>query len=315
MENLLEKIVEKSGKSKEEILKLVEGKVEEFSGLLSAEGAMYIIAKEFGISQESEGYKKDVKIENLVSGIRRVDLKVKVVEMSDIREFVRSDGSSGKVKNVLLADDTGVIRLSLWNDQIAKFKFDIGSFIEITNAYCVENSFGACELRLGEKSRINSITESFDVVPITATQTNAITAERLDLIESGKYYEIKGTLTQIFGPSSYKVCEVCGKKVKLSEDSKNYKCEVHGQTNAKECLVLSFIVDDGWSSLRVTAFRELAEKFLSEVEGKKNVIIKARGFAKVNDFSGNLEIISNYLEISEDEEILREMVSENGRES
>ena len=51
-EKLLERMQEASGKSKEELAKKIQAKLEELSGLISKEGAAHIVANELGVNFE-----------------------------------------------------------------------------------------------------------------------------------------------------------------------------------------------------------------------------------------------------------------------
>lgn len=56
-----------------------------------------------------------------------------VTYLGDEETFERDDGSSGKVRNLNLQDDTGSIRVSLWGDK-AETDVEVGDEILITNA-------------------------------------------------------------------------------------------------------------------------------------------------------------------------------------
>jgi replication factor A1 len=72
------------------------------------------------------------KISEIKSGMGEVGFVARVLDLGDLREFVRKDGSKGFVRTILLGDDTGKIRMNLWNDQ-AKMEIDLGSTLEIIN--------------------------------------------------------------------------------------------------------------------------------------------------------------------------------------
>ena len=112
LNEIIEKISNLSNIKKEEIEKRVKEKQLEFSGLISMEGAAHIVAKELGISLLKKE-KKILKIENITSGMSSVNVLGKVVRIFEPREFEK-DGRKGKVVNLILGDETGTIRISLW---------------------------------------------------------------------------------------------------------------------------------------------------------------------------------------------------------
>ncbi|UCF59030.1 MAG: single-stranded DNA-binding protein, partial [Candidatus Bathyarchaeota archaeon] len=60
-----------------------------------------------------------MKIKELRNGMRRVDVVAKVTEKSDPREVQsRYKNETYRVAVALVSDDTGTIKLTLWNEQI-----------------------------------------------------------------------------------------------------------------------------------------------------------------------------------------------------
>ena len=64
-EEILGKIVEEKGVSKEEVDEKVNAKMEKLSGLISKEGAVHIIANEYGVKVFFDLDKKKFKINGL----------------------------------------------------------------------------------------------------------------------------------------------------------------------------------------------------------------------------------------------------------
>ncbi len=65
----------------------------------------------------------------------KVDVVVEVKEKGDIREFEKF-GKTGRVCSATVADDSGDIQLTLWNDDIDKV--NVGDKITLTNAFVNE---------------------------------------------------------------------------------------------------------------------------------------------------------------------------------
>ncbi len=64
-----------------------------------------------------------------------VDIVVEVVEKGEIREFSKF-GRTGRVCNATVKDESGEIKLTLWNEQIDQVK--PGDKVHITNGYVSE---------------------------------------------------------------------------------------------------------------------------------------------------------------------------------
>jgi replication factor A1 len=76
-----------------------------------------------------------MKINELQPRQGKVDIEVEVVEKGEVREFQKF-GNPGRVCNAIVKDDTGQIKLTLWNDEIDKV--DVGDKVNITNGYVSE---------------------------------------------------------------------------------------------------------------------------------------------------------------------------------
>jgi len=117
LENIVKEISKGSGISEGDVKKKIEEKQIELSGLVSPEGAAYIVGKELGVNLLKKTAKRRLKIKNILPGMRSIDVTGKILGISDKRDFEKS-GKSGSVVNLMLADETGVVRVSLWNDEI-----------------------------------------------------------------------------------------------------------------------------------------------------------------------------------------------------
>jgi len=88
-----------------------------------------------------------VKVEGLNPQSRQLNLTVKVVSKGEVRETVsRTDGTSHKVSDALVADETGSIYMTLWDDNIDKVKE--GDVIDVKNGY-VSLFKGSMRLNIG----------------------------------------------------------------------------------------------------------------------------------------------------------------------
>ncbi|MGB8216523.1 MAG: OB-fold nucleic acid binding domain-containing protein [Candidatus Methanoperedens sp.] len=93
---------------------------------------------------------KPQKIADIKTGMNGLNLIAKVIDTGKVRTFARKDGTTGKVTNVTLGDDTGKIRITLWDKKADEPGFKAGDTVEITNAYARENTFSnQTELQLG----------------------------------------------------------------------------------------------------------------------------------------------------------------------
>ncbi len=87
-----------------------------------------------------------MKISELRDNMRRIDVEGEITEISDTRDVTLRTGGQARVADAVLNDETGSIKISLWDDQIDMVK--VGVKIKITNGYT--NSFrGEVRLNVG----------------------------------------------------------------------------------------------------------------------------------------------------------------------
>ena len=96
---------------------------------------------------------KDLKINELRDGTRRVDLEAQVIEKSETRE-VRSrwTDETYRVADATIEDETGTITLTLWNDQIDQV--NVGDRVKIENGY-ITSFRGEIQLNVGKYGTLN----------------------------------------------------------------------------------------------------------------------------------------------------------------
>jgi replication factor A1 len=101
-------------------------------------------------------YQKSQKIGELRFGMKEIDVRAKITEIPPTRRVITRFGTPAKVSNVMVADETGSIRLSLWNDQIDQ----VHSGDEVELSTCNVARFrGELQLRLGRKGTISTINQ------------------------------------------------------------------------------------------------------------------------------------------------------------
>ncbi|MCL2475653.1 OB-fold nucleic acid binding domain-containing protein [Candidatus Bathycorpusculum sp.] len=93
-----------------------------------------------------------VDIKDLVDGMKRVDVEGKIVEKGDPREVKsRFKDESYRIVDAVLADETGSIKLTLWNEQIEQV--NVGDNIKIENGY-VTSFKGETQLNVGKFGKL-----------------------------------------------------------------------------------------------------------------------------------------------------------------
>lgn len=76
-----------------------------------------------------------MQIKDLQPKQGKVNIEVEVKEIGEVREFQKF-GKVGRVANATVADKSGSIKLTLWNDDIDKVK--VGDKLKVTNGFVSE---------------------------------------------------------------------------------------------------------------------------------------------------------------------------------
>src|SRR3989344_7585841 len=190
-EKLVSIISKSSGLGKEEIEMKVNAKREKISGMISPEGAAQIIAAELGISFDTE----KIKINDLLPGMRKVNIVGKILNISPVRSFTTKNGQEGKVVNLFVADETSNIKVVLWDTnhivKIERNEISHESVVEITNGMMREN-----ELHLGNFSEIKLSAE-----PLGEVKTARVLKEKKILeLNVGDDARLRAFIVQAFEP-------------------------------------------------------------------------------------------------------------------
>lgn len=214
-EEILAKIVESSGISEKEVNEKIEEKLSQLSGLVSKEGAAHIVANELGVKTLEQTTGR-VVANKLLPGMRSIEFVGKVQKIFDLIKFDKGN-RKGQVRSMVAGDETGTVRVVLWNDQVEKIDpLKEGDIIKVENAYIKENQ-GQKEIHLNDKSNfeINPPGEIVSEVKITLPQRSRKKIEELKENDNG--VEILGTIVQTFEPRYFEICPNCGKRARLTE--------------------------------------------------------------------------------------------------
>jgi replication factor A1 len=93
-----------------------------------------------------------MNIKDLRDGMRRVDAEGEIIDVSTPREVALRSGGQARVADAILKDDTGTIKLSLWDDQIDSVTK--GARVRITNGY-INTYRGEKQLNVGRYGKLD----------------------------------------------------------------------------------------------------------------------------------------------------------------
>jgi replication factor A1 len=93
-----------------------------------------------------------LKIKELRDGMRRVDVEAKVLEKTPTREVMsRYKDVVHRVATAIVSDDTGKIKLTLWNEQIEQVNENDN--VKVENGY-ITTFRGEMQLNVGRYGKL-----------------------------------------------------------------------------------------------------------------------------------------------------------------
>jgi len=118
----------------------------------------------------------EAKAGELTPQSRAVNVTAKVVSKSEIREIpMGRDGSAHKVCDALVGDETGVVYLTLWDDNITKI--NDGDTIRVENGY-VTLFKGNMRLNIGKYGKLEMAKEPLSAEVNTENNVSSKTYEQ-----------------------------------------------------------------------------------------------------------------------------------------
>ncbi|MFX1485796.1 MAG: DUF2240 family protein [Promethearchaeota archaeon] len=256
LEEIVGKIVRRSKLTRKKVLDRVSKKKDELGGLITDEGAACIIAKELGVDVfEGVAYEEGkLRIADLVTGMNNVSITGRVLEIHPVREFTRSDGQKGIVTNIILADNSGKIRVVFWDKHAEKIidgKIRKGQIIKILKGYTREGLGEQLELNLGRYSDVSYAKD------VSSEEYPEVSVKRVNIAELGPdMFDINlvGVVKRVFSSSTFQ------------------------RKDGTEGKVLSLIIADKTGTIRAVFWNDKAD-VVSEVQAGDILEIE-RGYTR-----------------------------------
>ena len=131
--------------SKEEFERRVETKIEECGDLIDEPTAAMLVVGELG--------RQHVKIRGLAGKSSLFSFFGKVIDKTEPKEFDRKDGEKGWVATLLIGDETGSIRVVLWDEKAgAAGDIAVGDVLEIIGRHPQKSTMEIYALALRKAS-------------------------------------------------------------------------------------------------------------------------------------------------------------------
>lgn len=161
------------------------------AGYLTDQGALFLIASDFGISL-SGPLKVEMSLKDLYAGAKEISLETRVLNVSPAKQFSRKDGSPFYLRTMTVYDANSTASVKLWDDKanlpgIENIK--PGDLIKIIKAYVKSDLNGSPTINIGSGSNIE-ITDNKSEIPTI----DKITKDISNLQEGQKDLVITGMI-------------------------------------------------------------------------------------------------------------------------
>jgi replication factor A1 len=240
--------------SKEDFLHRVQEKIESMGGLCDEPMAAMLVANDLGFSDVG---RDSVKIENITAESGPVNFIARVVSVFDTREFTRNDGTIGRVGTIIVGDETGKIKVTLWDnmaDLINAGKIKAEQNLQISGY--AKQGYSGVEVNVGNNGVLAESEEEIDVT-----------------VSSQKIKDIKDGMGDL---------NLIGKVLEISE------VRTFQRKDGNSGKVGNLLLGDTTGTIRVTLWDEKTE-FLNQIEYGDTVEL-VNAYARENAFSQKVEL-------------------------
>jgi ssDNA-binding replication factor A large subunit len=195
-DSLIDKLLEQKPElTRSDIEEQIKHKKEKIgAGYLTDQGALFLIASDFGISL-SGPLKVEMGLKDLYAGAKEISLETRVLNVSPAKQFSRKDGSPFYLRTMTVYDTNSTASVKLWDDKanlpgIENIK--PGDLIKIIKAYVKSDLSGSPTINIGSGSNIEITDDKSDIPTI-----DKITKDVSELHEGQKDLVISGTIDGI----------------------------------------------------------------------------------------------------------------------
>jgi replication factor A1 len=212
----------------------------------------------------------DETIDGLRLGQSDVTVRGLVLDTDTVRTFDRDDGSEGRVSNLTVGDETGRIRVTLWDERAdAAEDIDRGTTVEILDGSVRENE-GDLELHVGDRGAVEPIEETVDYDPETTPVESVEIDTVVDIAGVVRSTDPKRTFDRDDGSEGQV------RNVRVQDDTDDIRVALWGEkadldvAPGDEVLVTDAEIQDGWQDeLEASAGWQSAVVVLDDASGSE----------------------------------------------
>lgn len=261
---------QKSDLDRNDILTMIQEKRNDLGpDLINDESAALIVARELDVDSARMSPTARTRIKDINETTKNVaGLVGRVDSIGEVRTFTRKDDNSeGRVASIFISDETGRIRVALWDDKTEAITGDhisVGSIVQIGGAY-VKMGLREPELNLGRVGSIKVLeSDQIDELGIDFTSPGLGEVVKISSLQEEVFdISIKGEVKRVFGVSTF-------------------------TKDGREGKVLSMIVADESGSTRLVFWGDKVDEAEGITEGE--VIGISHAYTKQNSYRDEIEV-------------------------
>jgi len=255
-ERIIEQILSRHSEiSRKELLERLEREKRKTGGFISDETLMRTIAAEFGVEIPlNEALTPTLSIRDLVPSLNDITLTGRVIAVFPSKTF--KGNRSGKIASLLIADQSGILRVVLWNDKtsiIESGEIKAEQIIRFSHGYTREDRSGRVELHIGDKGEIEINPEYVMAKDYPNISRFTIKIGEITQVHRNKKVNVIGTVKELFSASTFQ-----------RQDSSSGK-------------VMRFILDDGTGEMPIVVWNEKVDELEKTLKkGMRLQIVNAK---------------------------------------
>ncbi len=185
-------------------------------------------------------------IDDLTLGLSDITVRGFVLDTDSVRTFERDDGTEGKVANIVIGDETGRIRVTLWDDQAQTVDSIMpGTTVEIIDGYVRERD-GSLEIHVGNRGAVQESEEPIDYTPDATPISDVNLDETINLTGVVRSSDPKRTFDRDDGSQGQV------KNIRIQDSSGDIRVALWGEKAKKEIQpgdeihLADVQIQDGW---------------------------------------------------------------------
>jgi len=193
------------GVSRESVLERLEAERSRAGGLISDEALLRMIAAGFGCENlGGETAAHVLLVRDLIPGLNDISVVGRVVAVFSPRAF--NGNRKGRFASLLIADESGVLRVVLWNDKAGLAESSgvkVGEIVRFRHGYTREDFGGKVEVHIGEKCivEVNPADVNSKDYPSIGKFTTKI--DELSSVQKSNKVNLTGTVKRLGSVSEF----------------------------------------------------------------------------------------------------------------